>query len=365
MTAAMAKKRLEYLDTVKGVGIIGIVAMHSTLLSERAVYGISQMVTPLFFLASGMLIAHTGEEAKGGREIFKRKARSLMLPFFCFSLLYILRDLVRFFLGSCDMAEIWTGCRDLVTLYGSSVLWFLPTLFLAEILFFFLRRKVPEVWTYLICLFLTVVSYRINERILLRQLANLSSVSHSMPTLFVQSFLRAAYALPFLCFGYLIYGHFRDFWEEERVSPGQFCCGVLLLGAGIFLNVRYADLDFRGLYFGQNPILVYLLAPVPFAGLVLLGKNCRPLRVLTYFGKNSLTVMATHIGFYVLNLGLKATAWICSLLPGKAGDILRFLGTMAIVLLLEAACIETIDRFFPFLIGKGSSCKKKPGEKGR
>lgn len=349
----MTKKRLEYLDMAKGVGIIGIIAMHSTVIPVRIVYGISQMVTPLFFLLSGMLIVHTGEAKKDLRDVLERKARSLMLPFFGFGLLYILRDFSRFLFGRCDGAEVLGDCKDLVTFFGSSVLWFLSTLFLAEIVFIFLRRKYSAMHTYLICLLLTVVSHKINGFILLRQLAAPFSEALSMLALFVRSLLRAAYALPFLCFGSLLFERFRGFWEEERkFSPGQFGCGIFLLGIGIFLNMRYVGLDFRGLDFGPKPILVYLLAPVPFVGLLLLLKNCRSVRVITYFGKNSLVVMATHIGFYLLNVALKLTSGIGEIMSGAAGITLRVVAVVGVVLLLETVCIEVIDRFFPFLAGK-------------
>ena len=349
----MTKKRLEYMDMVKGVGIIGIIVMHSALLSVETVYGISQMVTPLFFLLSGMLIAYAKEAKKDWRDVLKRKARSLMLPFFWFNLLYILRDLLRFLLGRCGGAEVLGDCRDFVTLFGSSVLWFLSTLFFAEILFIFLRGKCSEVCTYLICILLTVVSHKINIHILLRQLAAPFSEALSVLTLFVQSLLRSVYALPFLCVGNMLFERFRDFWEEERrFSPGRFGCGALLLGIGIFLNMRYVGLDFRALMFGPNPLLTYLIAPIPFLGLLLLLKNCRPVRPVVYFGKNSLVVMATHIGFYLLNGALKLTSWMEAGIPGTAGRILRLVGVVGIVLLSETVCITVIDRFFPFLIGK-------------
>ena len=95
----MSKKRLEYMDMVKGVGILGIVVMHSTTVPLQAIWWISSVAPPLFFLSSGMLAGYTKEPEKKGREVLTGKARSLLLPFFCFSLLYILRDLLRVFMG--------------------------------------------------------------------------------------------------------------------------------------------------------------------------------------------------------------------------------------------------------------------------
>ena len=64
----MSKKRLEYMDMVKGVGILGIVVMHSTTVPLQAIWWISSVAPPLFFLSSGMLAGYTKEpeEGKGG-----------------------------------------------------------------------------------------------------------------------------------------------------------------------------------------------------------------------------------------------------------------------------------------------------------
>ena len=91
----MTKKRLEYMDMVKGVGILGIVIMHSSTVPLQAIWWISSVAPPLFFLSSGMLIARGGEPGKSWKEVLGRKGRSLLLPFLYFSLIYIVRDLLR------------------------------------------------------------------------------------------------------------------------------------------------------------------------------------------------------------------------------------------------------------------------------
>ena len=116
------KKRLDYIDMVKGIGILGIVVMHAGVVPERAVAWLSSFVTPLFFLVAGMLIGCTGERERAGKEVVLRKGRALLVPFWCFSLLYILRDVARMAAGVSSMEELKMEGVAMVTLWGTSVL---------------------------------------------------------------------------------------------------------------------------------------------------------------------------------------------------------------------------------------------------
>ena len=54
----MKEKRLEYIDMLKGVGIILVVIGHSTYVSENVLTWLASFHMPLFFLVSGMLFAY-------------------------------------------------------------------------------------------------------------------------------------------------------------------------------------------------------------------------------------------------------------------------------------------------------------------
>ena len=88
--------------------------------------------------------------------------------------------------------------------------------------------------------------------------------------------------------------------------------------------------------------------------------NFRPLVfLLTYFGKNTLILLLTHLDFYVLITAMKISESIPLLhsrLAFRLPTILFF------TLLIEVPVIEIINRFFPFLIGKS---KNSPSEKGK
>lgn len=348
----MEKKRLEYLDMAKGIGILFVVLVHSKTLPEKMTAWLAQPAMPLFFVVSGMLIACTEEDRKDGKYVLKKKCRSLLLPYLWFTLLYILRDIVNIYLGIADTAALGADVMAFVTLFGCSVLWFLTTLFFSEITFVFLRKKYSMPRTFLICLILTVLSFLINGFFVKREDAIAASLFLSYPAYFIRGLLRSGYALPFLCAGYYMFGRFRGSWgEEEDFSPWQCGGGVALIGLGIFLNRFQTAYDFRTLIMGESPVFTYLLALVSVVGVLLVCKNCRPIKPLVYFGKNSLIVMATHLDLNILYAALSLAYRIDPFIP-RLNRVFFFVNVMGAVLLSETACITAVNRFFPFLIGK-------------
>ena len=348
----MGGKRLEYMDMAKGAGILFVVLVHSKTLPEKMTAWLAQPAMPLFFVVSGMLIACTGEIQKDGKDVLKKKCRSLLLPYLWFTLLYILRDLVNIYFGIGDMAALQTDVTVFVTLFGCSVLWFLTTLFFAEITFIFLRKKYAAARTFLICLMLTVLAFLVNGFLGKREDAIAASLPLSCLTYFIRGFLRVGYALPFLCAGYGMFERFRGLWgEEEKFSLRQCAGGAALIGLGIFLNGFQTAYDFRTLIMGERPVFTYLLALVSVVGILLVCKNCRPVKPLVYFGRNSLIVMATHMDLNILYAALSLAYRINPFIP-RFNRVFFFVNVIGVVLLLEAVCITAVNRFFPFLIGK-------------
>ena len=255
----MEKKRLEYMDMAKGTGIIGIVIMHSSTMPESVVYWISSFALPFFFLISGMTMSCSREKERGMKAVLCRKGRSLMVPFFCFSLISVLLLLEQWKKGLSDWETVRAGLLSIVTLKGFSVFWFLPALFLSECLFLFLVKKLSMIGTCLVSIVLTVVSYLANEALSEQEASVAAFPGLSLLTDFLRTFLRAAYALPLICTGYYLFEKHRDFWErEEKFSIGRMAGGLCLFLAGIPLSVVNGSVDFRTMAMGRIPPLEYL-----------------------------------------------------------------------------------------------------------
>lgn len=136
----MTAKRLNYPDMAKGIGIILVVVGHSCLCGAGLLAWLSHFHMPLFFMILGMLLSHRQEEACPLTQSARRKARSIMLPYFAFSLIYLLIEFFRMIWRHQEFS-LSDAVLQTVSFYGISVLWFLPTLYAGELLFLFIRKK--------------------------------------------------------------------------------------------------------------------------------------------------------------------------------------------------------------------------------
>ena len=125
----------------------------------------------------------------------------------------------------------------------------------------------------------------------------------------------------------------------------------MLFVLGILIHMINGIFDFRTLSFGDMPVLAYLSASLSFLGVTHVCRNCKPVKPLLYFGKNSLIIMATHIDFYFLYLALNVAYRVDHWIP-RWNRAFFFVNVVGMILILEVACIELINRYLPFLTGK-------------
>ena len=135
----MSEKRLTCIDYVKTVGILAVILGHTIQVTEGTGRGIDFLQTliyafhmPLFFMASGWLF-HSRINARKEKRLLKslfHVSWALLIPYAVWGLVYLF-----FILLSLDMAVFAEQTKRLLTGQGIGVLWFLPTLWLAEVLF--------------------------------------------------------------------------------------------------------------------------------------------------------------------------------------------------------------------------------------
>ena len=83
------RKRLTYLDMVKGFGILLVILGHTYPDSNSIKIWIYSFHMPLFFIISGILLNHTNTEDKDIKSIIISKFKSLIIPYIFFELLAI------------------------------------------------------------------------------------------------------------------------------------------------------------------------------------------------------------------------------------------------------------------------------------
>lgn len=149
-------KRNDYIDVLKGIGIISVVYYHCNLWGG---YIVSCFMLALFFFVSGYLY-----KERSFREFIVKKIKSLYLPFVVIELFYLI---IRNFLFSINVYNQNSGMMPLssaedvianlfhIFLFDTvdrliAPLWFLAALFGSNLLFFFIHKLIKNNYVLLI-----------------------------------------------------------------------------------------------------------------------------------------------------------------------------------------------------------------------
>lgn len=355
----MEKKRIYYLDIAKGIGVILMILGHVPDLSMPSRQFVTSFHMPLFFVISGMIICATGEDSRNMCEILKRKFCSIMIPYFIFSVLSLLLEM---FCTGVLKNGTWEVFREhlfaTVCLSGASVFWFLPALFFGEIIFLGVRKKsTAPVCGALIAVMaaLAYLGYLGGNRLQ----AVCGAISwYPYLHLFLNAVFRTFFAAAFIAIGYFGYPLL------QRISANilwNLITGILLMVLTALVSQKNGITDMN--YMVYNNIFLYLITSVcgsfgiVFLSRVLERRRQTPLlRLCIYYGRNSLIVMMTHAPFYIMYIAARVTYGVNNhLFP--LGQILLCSMMVCIVLLLEVPICEILNRYFPFLLGRGSRGK--------
>ena len=368
------KERIKYFDLARGVGIFLVILGHIQYISNETRVYIVSFHMPLFFVMSGMLIQLSGETAKirltkrrdpgesnsGNMDFFlsliKKKARNMLLPYLAYSVLDILIYIAYYLLTGRDGG--WpTVISDMVmslTLYGMSVLWFLPAIFIAEVLFLTLMRaggRAAGVMSAIICTSAFFLNKALEAANAVRGQEVLLSLFHLMAV----AILRGTICMGFLALGFFVSWFWGNLGRRKTLSPvrfssistiADFFLGVDFLGLTYVLSWMNGMTDLHFLLLG-NPVLYIGAALAGSMGVILLCKGLEgagfELRAVAFYGKNSLMVMATHLDFYVLLAAEIGAQHFTKHMSGEEKD-LAFIGfTFCFTLIGEAALIKAYD----------------------
>ena len=256
----MDKKRLDYLDMVKGIGIILVVIGHSTVASDSVVTWLASFHMPLFFIVSGMLIQYLQEEQREFRTLIIRKARSIMLPYVTFSVIILLIKLY-YVIATPELMptrDFQIAIVDTFSLEGISVMWFLPALFIGEMFFFLLLKILKSKKHYVIPI--VALLFAVIPVLIKPTLNQWSAQYTSLGAIFLLGFLamllRAFVVVAFLTMGYYIQKVAEKIEVKKIVGVIVGVIAILVTPILAFWNGR-VDLHF--LVF-QNIVLYYVTA---------------------------------------------------------------------------------------------------------
>lgn len=282
--------RLIWADSLKGAAILLVVLGHMLPMSPFKSW-IYTFHIPLFFFLSGYLL-HINRrwQVWNWRELFVRKASSLLYPYLTFSILTIVFQLLQRQLDSALLSVVFA-----VLLFGIQTLWFLPALFFAELFTIVSIKRFPRVY-YAVLPCALVVSAGIC--MVFSPVSNASLVQKVIQNeiIFLNRILLGSV---FLWFGY----YFAKI--EHRIPTGT----MTLLPAAVLLGVNLACFrlnTFVDLCSGQigNPIWYYLNGISGVLAVFLIIRAVGDsFRLLPFLGQNSLIIFATHQNFRIIELG--------------------------------------------------------------
>jgi len=260
------KQRNNYIDLAKGFCILFVVYWH--VLSDYVPPILTYIALPLFFFVSGYFFNKT----INFRTFLTKKVNTLLIPYYFFSLPNLFFFILMWVKNKeNDLSEIY----ELSKSYHNSPIWFLLSLFWTTIFFYCIINK--KRWIEIICVSLLTITgllLNINE---IKLPFNLSG---------------AINAIPFFYSGYIIHNY--NLLDKVN-NKTTILSGVMLIISSIFINLsnEFSIADYTSVQLYSIPIICSL--GIAFS--ISLCKQIGNIPPITYFGRNLLIVLGTHLIF--------------------------------------------------------------------
>ncbi len=341
--------RHDWIDSLKGMAIILVVVGHlNTIFTISS--GLNQYIysfhMPIFFFISGYLF-NFKKYINLEKVYFIKRSSSLIIPYFFFSivayLFYIAMDCL--YQPQIQNVEVF-GKGLLFNLYAvicsasgyliDTPLWFLPCLLITEILFFISRKYFKQDYKlFALVIIFSLIGFLYNIYIPLRMpwgidIALTGIVFYSAGYFFRRKCENVFFGKSYIFIFFLFLIHIISSFTNPRVDMYK-------------LIYNSYSLFYLSAFSG---ILVY----------VYIFKMVRPSKTLQFYGKNSLIILGLH---YLVISTLKYTLpTLFSHLNLQVSESIFFITGMFLTLILMIPTIVIINRYFPYITGKGQQLTK-------
>lgn len=333
---AQTHERIDYVDWIKGVGILSIVLAHVTQYFPGGLSWLNKITcsyhVPIFFIACGLLASlRPAIYEISYKEFLKKRFIGLLVPYIIFSvfnssLKFVVLFVTHGLTKKAIVDELWE-----LLVSGNGTQWFLLTLFLVELIHKLLKEK--RLMSLLISVVGVILPFYLQE------------ISNP----FVKVCVRVIFG-----YAYFTCGYFLAMVLQKKTKT--LYMGCLLITAGILtaFSCNYKIEFFAGIY--MNGLIAFLCSLSFSFGFILIlfalkniDKRNIVVKTLDFFGKNSIVVMLFHttmLLFVTYPFGnlMKALGGVESVVFG----LLLYIVT----LLLQVPCVYAVDRYFPILRGR-------------
>lgn len=323
-------KRIDWIDSAKAIGIFLVIIGH-IMISPRLRGLIFSFHMPLFYFISGLLFSIK----KPFKDFLLSKSKSLLIPYVAFSIISVI--LVKLLINQQTNNFVSTmilSKRNQIPY--DDPLWFLTSLFVVEIIFYFIAKYLKN--KYAILIFTLMVGYFSTVK-----LAALSA-TNILPWSLDQSLLY----ISFFGFGY--------FLKQCGILNKDLKKSLTL----IILSVIYIVLVFNSTIYPKAWSLIklpidlsfiefYIWAVLSIAFTLYISQWVSCLKWINFYGKNTIPIFTLHgcLGFNLYNLffAVKINPHFHN------ANILGVVITVFCLIILTPV-ILFINKYIPFILGK-------------
>ncbi len=297
-------RRLGYIDQMKGLCIIAITLLHfengffPNLLNRY----IGLFMITGFYVTVGWLWGLREDEQVDIKSFVQKRFRSLGIPYLWFSLILLAFDVFYLLLGHIEWPILLRDVYKTFVFRGIGTLWFLPVLFLGELLFVFVSR-VKRMSLF----FVTVLGFALV--VLLGQVSIFITGGLEEPyqsivkaPLSVLSNVLVAWLL--ITWTYFFSLHWQSLAEKIQHRKGLVSVVGIVFSIVSFVLWVYCEAKLGDHYRILQVFLHMLISWVEPLGILLLFVGVGSLlgivgKYLDYWGRNSLVLMATHYSIFM------------------------------------------------------------------
>ena len=326
-------------DWVKGIGILSVIMGHVAQYFPEGASHLFRIIInplPLFFIwGGGSAALWPGQYRAERRDFYQKRARRFLIPYVLFSLFNSALKLgVLLLTHQLTEAALREELKALL-ITGNGTVWFLVTLFLIEIIFYETRDR--DAVRYIIAAVGLVLPFLLQDHM----------------TMLLVLTMRVLFGFSYFMIGYLFWHWFA---KREKNIPLQanLTVGLLLvLASCVWARLCPYKLEFFSGEFSNGFAAVPISLLFSF-GIILIAysirdKNSSLLKVIQYYGKESLLVMLIHPTVLLLFTYALGRSFVT--MTGFRSFACAML-TFAAVAALNVPVIYVINRWAPILKGE-------------
>lgn len=326
--------RIQYIDISKGIGIILVVIGHCLNMQSTIGNWIYSFHMPFFFFISG----YCYNELKYNtlNVLIISRFKQLILPYYNFAFMILLANSFLLPRSSEFFETFLLNTKAFLSTGSLGALWFLPILFLSGILFYFIRKIKQSKILIIIFLVLSILPFVLIKYI---------EPPYSLLSLFG--------ATCFFAFGFFSKNQLKSIYEKINLKYITILVFVFFIVTVLFsllarrqINlIEYALNSYLQYYFAAFTGIFFIFYLSIFIEKVFKSNMFLSiLNFLTYLGKNTLIIMATHFFFITLSAN-----YIRSIIPSFiAYKVIEQIFVWSLVIL----SIYLINNYFSWIIGR-------------